>query len=79
MSQVLDILSRMRLFAGLSRKFADKMPADIRPAWIDGLPGYISYNPDGRLQTTALDLVEGRIRAIYIVRNPDKLTHVTAG
>ena len=66
----------LRLFAGLSRKFADKMPNDIRPVWIDGLPGYISQGRGDVLQTTALETEDGRITAIYITRNPDKLGHV---
>ncbi|UTW53376.1 sigma-70 family RNA polymerase sigma factor [bacterium SCSIO 12827] len=66
----------LRLFAGLSRKFADKMPNDIRPVWIDGLPGYISQGRGDVLQTTALEIEDGRITAIYITRNPDKLGHV---
>lgn len=68
----------LRLFSHASRNL-EQRPTLVRTAIIDGLPGYVSYNPDGRLQTTALDLEDGRIRAIYIVRNPDKLTHVTAG
>ena len=43
---------------------------------IDGLPGYISVDRGGVLQTTALDMHDGRITAIYIVRNPDKLAHI---
>lgn len=66
----------LRLFAGLSRKFADKMPADIRLAWIDGLPGYISQGRGDVLQTTALEIEDGRITAIYITRNPDKLGRI---
>jgi len=66
----------LRLFAGLSRKFADKMPADIRPAWIDGLPGYISQGRGDVLQTTALEIENGRITAVYITRNPDKLGRI---
>lgn len=68
----------IRLFSHVSGD-AERRPTLIRTAIIDGLPGYISYNPDGRLQTTALDVADGRVRAIYIVRNPDKLAHVTAG
>lgn len=67
----------IRLFTHVSSKDQHR-PILIRTAVIDGLPGYISYNPDGRLQTTALDIDQGRIRAIYIVRNPDKLTHISA-
>jgi RNA polymerase sigma-70 factor, ECF subfamily len=62
----------LRLFEGLFRKHGDSEIL-IRPVWIDGLPGYVSvYN--GTLQTTALEIAEGRITAIYRVRNPDKLT-----
>jgi len=28
------------------------------------------------LQTTTLDIEDGRITAIYVVRNPDKLRHL---
>ncbi|MDE1917021.1 MAG: hypothetical protein KGJ57_15705 [Sphingomonadales bacterium] len=31
---------------------------------------------NGLLQTTALLIEEGLIRAIYVTRNPDKLQHV---
>ena len=47
----------------------------MRPQWIDGLPGYVSMER-GILQTTALAVEEGRIAAIYITRNPDKLARV---
>jgi RNA polymerase sigma-70 factor (ECF subfamily) len=30
------------------------------------------------LQTTALLIEDGRVRAIYVMRNPDKLGHLTA-
>lgn len=65
----------LRLFAGLSRK----VPAPavlVRWTWIDGLPGYIGYERDGLLQTTALAIEDGRISAVYITRNPDKLRQV---
>lgn len=75
---VRGIENALRLFARVSGK-DEHRPILVRTAIIDGLPGYISYNPDGRLQTTALDVERGRIRAIYIVRNPDKLTHISAG
>lgn len=65
----------VRLFAGLVRKFADASVL-IRWTWIDGLPGFVSYERDGTLQTTALEIEDGRITAIYITRNPDKLTAV---
>jgi len=65
----------LRLFARLRRKERPS-PVLLRTAVIDGLPGYISRYPDGSVGTTALDVHDGRIRSIYIVRNPDKLTHI---
>jgi RNA polymerase sigma factor (sigma-70 family) len=64
----------LRLFAGLRRKNAPTAQL-LRTAEIDGLPGYISVDR-GLVQTTALDIRDGKIAAIYIVRNPDKLQHL---
>ncbi len=63
----------LRLFGGLHRKYAAQPAVLIRPAWIDGLPGYISHAAGDVLQTTALAIEDGRITAIYITRNPEKL------
>jgi RNA polymerase sigma-70 factor (ECF subfamily) len=51
---------------------------DFRPrfAVINGLPGIIVEAPEGAMQTTAFEIEGGRIRALYIVRNPDKLRHL---
>ena len=65
----------LRLFAGLRRKYAPDPGGWMQPQWIDGLPGYVSRER-GILQTTALGIEEGRIAAIYITRNPDKLARV---
>ncbi|MDO9489871.1 MAG: RNA polymerase sigma factor SigJ, partial [Sphingomonadaceae bacterium] len=69
----------LRLYAGLNKKFAGQPAVQVvRSMTIDGLPGYIGYDRGNILQTTALDIRDGRIAAIYIVRNPDKLRHVAA-
>ncbi|WP_414897541.1 RNA polymerase sigma factor SigJ [Rhodovulum sp. YEN HP10] len=64
-----------RLFAGLARK--RRFPAGPCPPlrWINGSPGFVSVEGDV-LQTTALSIRRGRIEAIWIMRNPDKLKHV---
>ena len=67
----------LRLFAGLRRKYTSA-PTLLRTATINGLPGYVSIDRGDVLQTTALDVRDGRIAAIYIVRNPDKLRHLVA-
>lgn len=67
----------LRLFAGQLRKNAPP-PILLRTAMIDGLPGYVSVDEAGMPYTTALEMCEDRITAIYIVRNPDKLAHLSA-
>lgn len=50
-----------------------------RMALINGLPGVVLELDDGP-QTIALELDdEGRIAGIYVVRNPEKLGHVSVG
>lgn len=46
--------------------------------WIDGLPGFVSLERGRVLQTTALNIEDGRIVEIFITRNPDKLARVAA-
>jgi len=66
----------LRLIAGIARKFDGAGFRMLRPMRIDGLPGYVSIDRGGALQTTALEIEDGRITAIYITRNPEKLGHV---
>ncbi|WP_081974467.1 sigma-70 family RNA polymerase sigma factor [Sphingomonas taxi] len=66
----------LRLFAGLHRKYRGEPARLLHVGSIDGLPGYVSRERGDVLQTTALAVRDGRITAIYIVRNPDKLRHV---
>ena len=48
----------------------------IRAAFINGLPGFITLEADGEIQTTALEIEDGKVAAIYVMRNPDKLKHL---
>jgi RNA polymerase sigma-70 factor (ECF subfamily) len=48
----------------------------IRVAEINGLPGLIVYAPDGSVQSVAFEIVHNLVRAIYVVRNPEKLSHL---
>ncbi|GGG76113.1 sigma-70 family RNA polymerase sigma factor [Edaphobacter dinghuensis] len=64
----------MKLFEGLANLF--KTTTFIRAAFINGLPGFITLEADGELQTTALEIEDGKVAAIYVMRNPDKLKHL---
>lgn len=48
----------------------------VRAGFINGLPGFVTLEADGELQTTALEIEDGKVAAIYVVRNPDKLRHL---
>jgi RNA polymerase sigma-70 factor (ECF subfamily) len=66
----------MRLLKALS-VLARKYPArSVRKAFINGLPGFVAQEADGYLSTTAFDIEDGKIKAIYTMRNPDKLWHL---
>ncbi len=63
-------------FLGLARKSQGTPPNPPDICTINGSPGFLSVEPGGIRQTTAIDIADGRIRAIWIVRNPDKLRHI---
>jgi RNA polymerase sigma-70 factor, ECF subfamily len=52
--------------------------ADFRPrfAIINGLPGILIDSSEGPVQTTAFEIEGDVVRALYVVRNPDKLRHL---
>jgi RNA polymerase sigma-70 factor (ECF subfamily) len=69
----------LRFFAGIARKVISQQKSTTvyRPVMINGLPGYLSLERGETLQATALDIRDGLIHAIYVVRNPDKLRHIS--
>jgi RNA polymerase sigma-70 factor (ECF subfamily) len=50
----------------------------LRFASINGLPGVIVDAPGWPVQTAAFEIEGDFIRALYVVRNPDKLRHLAA-
>jgi RNA polymerase sigma-70 factor (ECF subfamily) len=75
---VLDGADRAaRFLIGASRKgWRDDFT--VRIATINGLPGAIVDSPAGPVQSAAFEIEDGVIRALYVVRNPDKLRHLAA-
>ncbi len=59
--------------AALFRAHGSKL---LRVGFVNGLPGFITMEADGEIQTTALEIEGGKVAAIYVVRNPDKLRHL---
>ena len=71
---VLGFDAVMKLFARLATLFREGKL--VRAGFINGLPGFVTLEADGEFQTTALEIEDGKIAAIYVVRNPDKLVHL---
>jgi RNA polymerase sigma-70 factor (ECF subfamily) len=67
----------LKLHRSLTRFYADGSSKLVGLTFINGLPGFVTREADGLLQTTAFLLDGDRIAAIYVMRNPDKLGHVT--
>jgi RNA polymerase sigma-70 factor (TIGR02957 family) len=65
-----------RMFAGFYRNFS-RFGIEIRPTWINGQPGTLNFDGDGRLLNVfVLDITDGVIHTIRSIINPDKLGHL---
>ncbi|MGW2156747.1 RNA polymerase sigma-70 factor [Nonomuraea sp. NPDC001699] len=63
------------LVAGLRRVRA--LGVSARIAWINGRPGAVMYDAEGRVAgVVELDVADGVVQAIHSVVNPDKLAHL---
>jgi len=66
----------LRFLVGVTRKNPALPAMEWRTATVNGLAGFVIREQDGGIDTMAFDHREGRIVAIYVVRNPEKLRHV---
>ena len=66
----------LRFFEGITRKDAGLSTSQLRTATVNGMAGFVVREEDGLIDTLAFEPQNGRIAAIYIVRNPEKLRHV---
>jgi RNA polymerase sigma-70 factor (ECF subfamily) len=77
---VVGVEDVLRVHAAIARKFAETGPSSlVRYGLINGLPGFVTREPDGLLQTTAFLIEGGDVAAIYVMRNPEKLRHLEPG
>jgi RNA polymerase sigma-70 factor (ECF subfamily) len=66
----------LKYHRGLARNYDGGRSQLIRLCFVNGLPGFVSLEGDGELQTTALEILQSKIKAVYVVRNPEKLHHL---
>lgn len=65
-----------RFLTGLFRR-GRVLKGSLRLAWVNGQPGAVTYDAEGRVVSVlALDVADGIVQAIQSVVNPDKLGHV---
>jgi RNA polymerase sigma-70 factor (ECF subfamily) len=65
-----------RFLLGLGRQ-ARQMGARLRVAAINGQPGALALDPDGRLiGAVCLDIADGQVQTVRSIVNPDKLRHL---
>jgi RNA polymerase sigma-70 factor (ECF subfamily) len=50
--------------------------ADVRAATVNGLPGFVRFQDTAARAVLAFGLVGGRIAAVFVISNPDKLRHI---
>jgi RNA polymerase sigma-70 factor, ECF subfamily len=74
---VVGLENVMQAHAALAPIFAAHMSRLVRYGFINGLPGFVTLEEGGTLQTTALEIENGEVVAIYVMRNPDKLRHLS--
>jgi RNA polymerase sigma-70 factor (ECF subfamily) len=65
-----------RLLAALSEQIR-QVGIEIRPAEVNGQPGALFLDPEGRLVNVfVLDIADGQVQTVRSVINPAKLTHL---
>lgn len=67
-----------KVVRGILGAFKRLLPTNLvrRLTQINGEPGIVSYLDGKPHSVVSLDVTEGRIQAIYILTNPEKLTHL---
>jgi len=69
----------VRFLVRVTRMRRERGDYRLRRARINGQPGRLIVDPDGRVSDVlTIDVAEGAIQTIRIVRNPDKLRHLNA-
>src|SRR5262249_35652310 len=68
----------VRFFEGIRQQGNLAPPEALHRVRLNGLPGVVIVGPNGAIDTVSLiDIRAGQVVAIYAVRNPDKLKHLS--
>jgi RNA polymerase sigma-70 factor (ECF subfamily) len=75
---VFGLEKAIRLALGLKKKFPTPEGTTARLARINGAPGIVLSHDGVVFQTMGLEIVDGRIAAVYTMRNPEKLARLNS-
>jgi RNA polymerase sigma-70 factor (ECF subfamily) len=78
MNPVFGLEKAIRLVLGLKKKFPVPDDTAARLARINGAPGIVLSHDGVVFQTMGLEIVDGRIAAVYTMRNPEKLARLNS-
>src|SRR5262249_27787175 len=66
----------VRFYDGILRQGRVAVPERVASCTLNGLAGFIVHTTEGT-ETMAFDIRDGLVVAIYAIRNPDKLAHLS--
>lgn len=78
MNPVFGLEKAIRLVLGIKKKWPAPEGTDARLARINGAPGIVLSHDGVVFQTMGLEIVDGRIAAVYTMRNPEKLARLNS-
>jgi RNA polymerase sigma-70 factor (ECF subfamily) len=78
MHPVFGLEKAVRLVLGVRKKWPAPDDTVARLARINGAPGIVLSHDGVVFQTMGLEIVDGRIAAVYTMRNPDKLARLNS-
>jgi RNA polymerase sigma-70 factor (ECF subfamily) len=78
MNPVFGLEKAVRLVMGIKKKWPAPDDTTARLARINGAPGIVLSHDGLVFQTMGLEIVDGRIAAVYTMRNPEKLTRLNS-
>ncbi|CAN7579432.1 sigma-70 family RNA polymerase sigma factor [Caulobacter sp. LjRoot300] len=78
LNPVFGLEKAVRLVLGLKKKWPTPEGATARLARINGAPGIVLSHDGVVFQTMGLEIVDGRIAAVYTMRNPQKLARLNS-
>ena len=70
------IAGREKIIRFLLARVPATTEVQMRPALVNGTPGFIVDSADGRRDVITFDVQDGVLTGIFVVSNPDKLRHV---